>query len=845
MRVTIERLRSGILVLAAALLVGILVFFSYARWQVRHTLRDLPGKLGVEIQQSSEGFTFSKSQGGHTVFTLHAGKTVQYKGNGHARLQDVRITLYGEDGAPADHIYGNDFDYDPVSGVVQANGSVEIDLQMPGASGPSATATAADEIGDKSTVHVKTADLVFNQKTGVASTPQRLEFRLPQAAGTATGATFNSATGLLVLASDVSFASSLNGSPLSVHAHHAQYDRASRLLYLLMDQTEYASTNSSSDQATVYFRPDGSASRMEAKGHVTIVGDEGQRITSEAAHALLDLKSQPQQVVLDGGVLYVSDDPLRTVHGTAATGTLSFGPRATIQKAQLRTVVSIVDMEKPQPQPAHAGPPTSRPYESLTRQIEAGQIDIDFSAGPDRHPVAQHILGTGSASMHVRTLYAATPPEETSIEGDQLLATLQNGVALSSVQGTGHTRLTMLNPSGNRESSTGDRLLLTFADLPANAEKPGKPKHPAAAPRPGRQIQSTQIQSNQLESSEQTGNVVLVQTIPSQPPAPARTTTALAQRATYDATTQLLRLYGSPEAGDPRIRDANGEVTAETIEFERTSGDATATGQVKATYRQSPAQPGVSFGGAEPVHVVADRAHLDHATDLTTFYGNARDARLWQGADSIAAPVIEISRSSQTLEAHGLGGSDAKAVSAVLTTVQSGSGQNQKPTTPGSPATVSVVRVSSRSLIYSDAENKAVFRGGVVAQAPSGTVRSSVMSLYFTETGSASPGSKQSRPDDSKGKDSQDNHSKQVERIVAEQGVNLEQPGRKGTGEQLVYTASDGHFVLTGTSSLPPHIFDQVHGTVTGTSLIFNDRDDSVIVSGGQSKAVTETRTSK
>jgi lipopolysaccharide export system protein LptA len=65
------------------------------------------------------------------------------------------------------------------------------------------------------------------------------------------------------------------------------------------------------------------------------------------------------------------------------------------------------------------------------------------------------------------------------------------------------------------------------------------------------------------------------------------------------------------------------------------------------------------------------------------------------------------------------------------------------------------------------------------------------------------------------------------------------------TGSELVYTAQDGKFVLSGTSASPPHLVDQQRGTVTGASLIFNDRDDSVIVSGGSSKAVTQTRTPK
>ena len=134
-------------------------------------------------------------------------------------------------------------------------------------------------------------------------------------------------------------------------------------------------------------------------------------------------------------------------------------------------------------------------------------------------------------------------------------------------------------------------------------------------------------------------------------------TTAFAQRAAYDAATQVVQL-----SGDPRIRDASGELSAAFIEMERTTGNANATGGVKATYRQSSGQQQQPFTGTGPVHVVADHAHLDHATDLTTFYGKSGDlARLWQGSDSVSAPVLELSRMRATLAAHGPAG-DAAAV---------------------------------------------------------------------------------------------------------------------------------------------------------------------------------------
>ena len=66
------------------------------------------------------------------------------------------------------------------------------------------------------------------------------------------------------------------------------------------------------------------------------------------------------------------------------------------------------------------------------------------------------------------------------------------------------------------------------------------------------------------------------------------------------------------------------------------------------------------------------------------------------------------------------------------------------------------------------------------------------------------------------------------------------QPGRRATGDQLVYTASDDKFVLTGGS---PSIFDAEQGKITGVSLTLFRHDDRVVVEGNNtSPTVTQTR---
>ncbi len=91
-------------------------FYVRARMEMRSAMKNLPGKLGIEIQQTSEGFSLSKSDGGRTLFTIHASKATQFKAGGRAELHDVNIVVYGRKSDRFDQIYGSDFEYDQKAG---------------------------------------------------------------------------------------------------------------------------------------------------------------------------------------------------------------------------------------------------------------------------------------------------------------------------------------------------------------------------------------------------------------------------------------------------------------------------------------------------------------------------------------------------------------------------------------------------------------------------------------------------------------------------------------------------------------------------------------------------------
>ena len=142
------------------------------------------------MEKSATGFNLSKSEGGKTLFTIHAASVQQFKEGGKAALHDVSIVVYGRNQDRSDQIYGADFAYDPVAKVVTAEGEVRIDLEANSAGAASPGQTPAPET--RNLIHVKTSGLTFNENTGIAQTKAKIEFLVPEGNGSAVGATYDS-----------------------------------------------------------------------------------------------------------------------------------------------------------------------------------------------------------------------------------------------------------------------------------------------------------------------------------------------------------------------------------------------------------------------------------------------------------------------------------------------------------------------------------------------------------------------------------------------------------------------------------------------------------------------------
>jgi lipopolysaccharide export system protein LptA len=868
-RLTIERLRTLALVAAGLLIAALVVLLTVSHWKSRFNLSEIPKKLGIDIEQEANGVTYTQSRGGHTLFKIHASKVVQLKAGGKALLHDVQIELYGADGSRVDRIVGNEFEYDQQAGVATAAGPVEITMMKPGNAPAVAPKAAPQEAAAKGTplanaaqtvaagqIQVKTSGLTFNQKTGVATTEQHVEFAVTQGTGSAMGATFDSNNGLVVLDHAVELTVQKDGGDAVIHARHAEFERTALLCTLNAAEAAYRNATATAGEAKILFRQDGSAVRLDAHNGFTLSTANGGHVAAPQGWLEFDEKNQPRRGHLEGGVKIDSVTGGRQAHGSSPVAELEFTGQGDLKHVHLERGVEMASEED------SAGAHISREWRSPV-------ADVAFRAGVKGKTELDSLVGQGGVTMTGQTRRGDGTMSPSRMSADAVTTAFGPDGQLRQAVGTGRASVEQTTATGTVQTTTGDRLVANFYATKQTDQ------HGAAGSAVG--------QSAQIESATVDGNVVLVEKPAKkagQPPQPELRATAA--HAVYEGAGGWLHLTGSP-----RVVNGGLEMTADKVDVSEqagnTGGDAFAHGNVKATWvndgRGGASQAGanssgsnsagtVGLGGQSPAHVISAEGEFHQATGTATFKGNAR---LWQDANSVAAPEIVLDRGKRTLAAHGNGA--AEPVRVVLLSAGGGpdgkggadgkggpdgksggakGNAGQKPQGAGKPAQPSVIRVRGDQMWYSDVARRAVMTaasgGRVTAETGTATSTSDSVELVLvpaqSQTGSQAQGFKTGAQTGSQ-VGSQVGAS-QVDHMTAQGNVVLTSPGaqgdRHGTGTQLVYTGRTEQYVLTGTAAAPPKMSDPERGIVTGKALIFNSRDDSVSIEGSGEKTSTVTR---
>jgi lipopolysaccharide export system protein LptA len=680
MAVLIPRLRIWFAVMALAVAAAAAGFYVYARHEQRLALKNLPAKIGIDIQQSSEGFTLSKSEGGRTTFSIHASKVLQYKEGGRAHLQDVNIIVYGRNSDRFDQIYGNDFDYDQKQGTVVARGEVLIDLE-----GNSEGHKLDDQLPPremKNPIHLRAEGLTFNQKTGIAETDGLVDFRVPQAAGTARGATYSTHDNVLTLHSAVDVRTE-GRQATHIVASSGVFTKDPRVLVMSSAELTSDRQKVSADHATLDLAANNAIQFVHAQGNVRLTDEKGievhspraelklgERNTLETAHFLDGVEMVDQNQGANGHsgemLLHFATVPVPKKAGEATAGV----------EAQLQTVDAIhgVVLHHAAPEKGENPQETAIASNAMTFYVSGGRLLRSAET-----------LAPGQVTMR------ATAPQHkgelTLIDAQHFIAEFGDQNQLRTVHGTGAVKVTSKAPKLPDKVSTSATMVAEFT--PAGEVS--------------RVVQEGNFRYREPQSSanELGGR------------------TAFADRANYSPQDNSLTLLGSP-----RVVDGGITVTADSIRLLRGTGEAFAQGNVKTTYSELKVQPnGALLATADPIHVTSRAMNAVQLSGLAHYTGNAR---LWQGSNIVEAQTIDFDQKARTIVAVG----DRKhPVTSIFLQVDSAGKFN-------------TMLVTAPRLNYADNDRRAIYSGGVTARSEDGVMtadRAEVFLNAASATRSAGP----------------------------------------------------------------------------------------------------------
>jgi lipopolysaccharide export system protein LptA len=252
---------------------------------------------------------------------------------------------------------------------------------------------------------------------------------------------------------------------------------------------------------------------------------------------------------------------------------------------------------------------------------------------------------------------------------------------------------------------------------------------------------------------------------------------ATAQRGVYETASQNVFLRGKP-----LLWDANARTNADEIDANVETGESLARGRVRTTYfsRETTGGAAPFKKNKAPVTIASDRAHVKHRENVARYLGNAR---AWQEDDFVRADNLELDKGERVLKAWD--------------NVQSAFYSVEREVEKGKKEIVPIF-VSAAQLTYTDETRTAHYEGAVKIRQGTDRIDAEMADAVMDQ-------------------------EHKLSSMTAARQVVLTQPARRGTGEQLVYTAATDAAILTGNLAI---VEDRERETTTkGARLTLHLRD--------------------
>ncbi|MBX3292668.1 MAG: LPS export ABC transporter periplasmic protein LptC [Acidobacteria bacterium] len=258
---------------------------------------------------------------------------------------------------------------------------------------------------------------------------------------------------------------------------------------------------------------------------------------------------------------------------------------------------------------------------------------------------------------------------------------------------------------------------------------------------------------------------------------------ATAREFSFTQSDQVVRLRG----GEPTVWDSRARARAGEIDWDTKGNRSYLRGRVSTTFYnvRNFGNSAPFTSGNDPVFLTSERAEFDHANESGLYTGNAR---AWQQSNYVRADSLFIDQKNGQMKGEG-------GVQSQLsrTRIRRGS----------SDVTVPVV-ASAKGIFYDRYERILKYRENVDIRQGTDRITASVVDVLLTESGD-------------------------VAQTVAENSVNITQPGRRASGDWAQYTAADESVVLRGR---PAVVSDSEAGSTQGSQISYSMRDRRAVSNG-------------
>ncbi|HEX8128218.1 MAG TPA: LptA/OstA family protein [Pyrinomonadaceae bacterium] len=257
-----------------------------------------------------------------------------------------------------------------------------------------------------------------------------------------------------------------------------------------------------------------------------------------------------------------------------------------------------------------------------------------------------------------------------------------------------------------------------------------------------------------------------------------------AETVTYTAADEVVRLRG----GAPVVWDSRARLKATEIDSDTRRKISYARGKAQTTYYSQEQTNGATpFSKVKsPVFLTSNSVEFQHDAGVGIYTGAAR---AWQDDNFVSADKITLRRDNRRMEADGR--------------VQSALYQARRKEANGSRTVVPVFATSER-MFYSDTDRLLRYEGNVDIKQGTERITSEVADVYLLKGTGAG----------------------EVERMVAQRGVVVTQPGKRATGNWAQYNAADETVMLTGE---PARVEDAQQGNSESRRLTVYLRENRVV----------------